>query len=215
MNNIELRKKYGDHPENPIYTYPDHYFANKDGFTMHITNWLTFLSKFANVPNLQFLEIGTGNGRSSVWTFENILTHPSSKLITVDITENLHYKKGAKFKGMELEEDILVSVRQNLQPYIDQNKCEYVLEDSKLFLKKFNPTMEKILDFVYIDGCHEPDHIIYESCLCFEMLKPGGYLLFDDYGWGNCRYGIESFLLCYQSKIKVLYKDWQVLVEKL
>jgi hypothetical protein len=47
------------------------------------------------------------------------------------------------------------------------------------------------------------------------MLKPGGYLLFDDYGWGNCRYGIESFLLCYQNKIKVLHKNWQVLVEKL
>jgi hypothetical protein len=48
MNNIELRKKYGDHPENPIYKYPDHYFANKDGFTMHITNWLAFLSIFGN-----------------------------------------------------------------------------------------------------------------------------------------------------------------------
>jgi hypothetical protein len=30
MNNIELRKKYGDHPKNPIYKYPDHYFDNKD-----------------------------------------------------------------------------------------------------------------------------------------------------------------------------------------
>jgi hypothetical protein len=56
MNNIELRKKYGDHPENPIYAYPDHYFANKDGFTMHITNWLTFLSKFENTSNTSFFE---------------------------------------------------------------------------------------------------------------------------------------------------------------
>ena len=72
-----------------------------------------------------------------------------------------------------------------------------------------------MFDFIYIDGCHEPDHVMYESALCFDILKKGGFMLFDDYGWGNCRHGIESFLLSYNNKYRLLFKDWQVLVEKL
>ena len=213
MNNKELRIKYGDFPENPIYTYPDHYFATKDGFTMHIPNWNMFLSKFRNEPDLNFLEIGTGNGRSGVWILENILTHSTSKLTTVDIQEKWPYQKGRSFKGITLEEDIEISIRENLQPYINTQKCEYIIQDSKLYLKE-NKQFEKY-DFIYLDGCHEPDYVIYESCLSFQLLKKGGRLLFDDYGWGNCRYGIESFLLCFNGKYNLLYKDWQVLIEKL
>lgn len=213
MNNLELRKKYGDFPENPVYIYPNHYFATKDGFTMHISNWNMFLSKFKNEPNLNFLEIGTGNGRSGVWVLENILTHSTSKFTTVDVQERWLYKKGMQFKGITLEEDIEISVKENLQPYIETGKCDYILRDSKLFLKENNNT-EKY-DFIYLDGCHEPDYVIYESCLAFQLLKKGGYLLFDDYGWGNCRYGIDSFLLCFSKQYNLLFKDWQVLVEKL
>ncbi len=213
MNNIQLREKYGDHPENPIYTYPAHYFATKDGFTMHISNWKNFLSKYVNEPNLNFLEIGTGNGRSGVWLLENVLTHPTSKLTTIDIVETLSYEKGRKFKGITLEDDISISVRQNLQPYIERGLCDYIIKDSRMFLKECND-FEKF-DFIYIDGCHEPEYVIHEACLAFQLLKKGGYLLFDDYGWGNCRYGIESFLLCFQKHYTPLYKDWQVLVEKL
>lgn len=213
MNNKQLREKYGDHPENPIYTYPPHYFATKDGFTMHISNWKIFLSKFVNEPNLNFLEIGTGNGRSGVWTLENILTHPTSKLTTVDVQETWFYEKDKQFKGITLEEDIVISVKENLQPYIDKNQCEHVIKDSRLFLKECDQ-FEKF-DFIYIDGCHEPEYVIHDACLAFSLLKKGGCLLFDDYGWGNCRYGIESFLLCFSKHYKLLYKNWQVLVEKI
>ena len=213
MNNKQLREKYGDFPENPIFTYPNHYFATKDGFTMHISNWNVFLTKFKDLSNLNFLEIGTGNGRSGVWMLENILTHSTSKLTTVDIQEKWPYQKGRSFKGITLEEDIEISIRENLQPYIDTQKCEYIIQDSKLYLKE-NKQFEKY-DFIYLDGCHEPDYVIYESCLAFQLLKKGGYLLFDDYGWGNCRYGIESFLLCFNKQYNLLFKDWQVLLEKI
>lgn len=213
MNNKQLREKYGDFPENPIYTYPPHFFAPKDGFTMHISNWNFFLAKFKDEPNLNFLEIGTGNGRSGVWMLENILTNRSSKLITVDVQEKWPYQNGRSFKGITLAEDIEVSIKENLQPYIDRNQCEYIIKDSRFFLKECDEI--ESFDFIYLDGCHDPDYVIYESCLAFQLLKKGGYLLFDDYGWGNCRYGIESFLLCFDKQYKLLYKDWQVLLEKL
>ena len=213
MNNKELRLKYGDHTESGVYTYPPHFFAIRDHFTTNITNWKGFLTKFVDQPNLNFLEIGTGSGRSAVWMLENVLTDPSSKLITVDIKDKHFYKKESQYTAFNLEEDIEVSIVENLQPYIDKNKCKFIVQDSKLFFKNLNE-FEKY-DFIYLDGNHDPDYVIYEACLSFDLLKKNGYLLFDDYGWGKCRYGIESFLSCFEGKYELLYKEWQVLVEKL
>ena len=113
MNNRELRAKYGDFVKSNFYTYPDHFFSQSDHFTMHIPNWNLFLEKYKDLPNLLFLEIGTAAGRSGVWMLENILTHDTSKLITVDIEENCFYKKGTKCKNIEFEEDTQISVKEN------------------------------------------------------------------------------------------------------
>lgn len=221
MTTRELRAKYGDFTKTDYYTYPAHFFSPKDDFTMHIPTWQTMMSRFENQENLRFLEIGTGHGRSSVWMLENVLTAPSSKIITIDIQNVRSYKRGAL--NFDFGDELSLTLEQNLQPYIETKKCEFYEMDSKLFLKKLFggnlnsgfATCDTKFDFVYLDGCHDPDYVMFESPIVFDMLKPGGFLLFDDYGWGNCRFGIDAFLLCYKSKINVLLKEWQVLVEKL
>jgi len=181
------------------------------------------LSKYENVSDLLFLEVGTGHGRSAVWLLENILTHQTSKIITIDILNTRSYKRGDL--PFDFGDELTLYVDQNLEPYIQGNKCEFYEIDSKLLFKKMlgnklnskfvtNDQFENIFDFIYLDGCHEPDYVMYESAMCFDLLKPGGRILFDDYGWGNCRFGIESFLKCYESKINLLSKGWQVLIEK-
>ena len=223
MNNTQLREKYGEFVKSEIYTYPPHFFSPKDDFTLNIQNWLTYLGKYENQSDLLFLEVGTGHGRSAVWLLENILTDHSSKLITIDILNKRSYKKGDL--NFDFGDNLTLFVDQNLQPYIDQNRCEFYEINSKLFFKKMlggklkskfigDDEWENIFDFIYLDGCHDPDYVMYESSLCFDLLKPGGRILFDDYGWGNCRYGIESFLKCYENKITLLSKGWQVLIEK-
>lgn len=223
MNNKQLREKYGDFTKSEIYKYPDHFFSPKDDFTLHIQDWSTYFSKYENVSDLLFLEIGTGHGRSAVWLLENVLTHPTSKIITIDILNERSYKRGDL--SFDFGDELKLYVDQNLDPYIKNNKCEFYEMDSKLLFKKMlggklnsnfiiNDQYENIFDFIYLDGCHEPDYVMYESAMCFDLLKSGGRILFDDYGWGNCRYGIESFLKCYENKINLLSKGWQVLIEK-
>jgi hypothetical protein len=56
---------------------------------------------------------------------------------------------------------------------------------------------------------------MFESAISFELLKVGGFMLFDDYGWGKCKYGIEAFLECYSGKYQLLIKGWQVLIKKM
>jgi hypothetical protein len=222
MTNTELRAKYGDKVSTDYYQYPDHFFSPKDHFTMHIPMWSSYFTRFQNQSDLLFLEIGTGHGRSSVWLLENVLTEPTSRIITVDIQDDRLFKK--EDLSSEYESDVNVSVSKNLKPYVDQGKCEFHVKDSKEFFRqlyggvlKTNFNLQNPIgafDFVYLDGSHDPDYVMYESAISFELLKPGGFLLFDDYGWGNCRFGIEAFLLCYKDKYKLLVKDWQVLIEK-
>jgi hypothetical protein len=55
--------------------------------------------------------------------------------------------------------------------------------------------------------------------LCFRKLKPGGYMIFDEYGWGGpdmTKKGIDGFLNGYHKRIKMLgEKNTQVFIQRL
>ena len=58
-------------------------------FTVNYTSWLTsiweqYLTEFKGKENINFLEIGCFEGRSTLWFLENILTHPTSLITCVD-----------------------------------------------------------------------------------------------------------------------------------
>ena len=38
-------------------------------------------------------------------------------------------------------------------------------------------------DFVYVDGCHLATCAIADIILSWDLLKTGGILIIDDYGW--------------------------------
>jgi hypothetical protein len=55
-----------------------------DWFSNNIPLWSKVLRKFKGKPNLLFLEIGCFEGKATLWLLENILTHPTSKIVVVD-----------------------------------------------------------------------------------------------------------------------------------
>ena len=40
-----------------------------------------------------------------------------------------------------------------------------------------------ILILIYIDACHDSQYVMTDAMLSWKVLKVGGYLIFDDYGW--------------------------------
>lgn len=211
MTNKELRAKYGDFTKTDNYTYPDHFFSPWDDFTLHIPNWNSFLIRFEGQDGLRFLELGTAQGRASVWLLENILSGPSSVLDTVDMTTTsrvTNEKVKAKLDGQELDIDCI----QNLQPYLDSGKCKFHQQTTQSFLTKADPN---VYDFIYVDASHEPVDVLRDAMGSFDTLKPNGLMLFDDYGWKDCHHGIDAFLHAYYKKINIHVKGYQVLVEKL
>lgn len=76
------------------------------------------------------------------------------------------------------------------------------------------------LDIAYIDASHKPAPTLLESCLCFELLKPGGFLLWDDYDARNpvtqeVRQAVDPFLKIYGPKLDVIDAEYQLLARKL
>lgn len=71
-------------------------------------------------------------------------------------------------------------------------------------------------DLIYIDGDHHEEEVFNDGVMSFEVCRKGGYILFDDYGWREeTARGIDRFLGAYGDYLRVMVKDYQVLVQKI
>jgi len=76
-------------------------------------------------------------------------------------------------------------------------------------------------DMIYIDGKPRsgPDYVLEDAVpLRGRKLKVGGYLIFDDYGWGGpdmVKRGIDAFLSAFYKRIEVIAHEYQVFLRKL
>lgn len=195
------------------------YIFSTDFFSYNIPNWTTYLSRFKNKPNLKFLEIGSFQGRSAVWLLENILTHETSSITCIDTFEgSVEHHNNDEFR--------------KLLPTLYDTFCHNIANfKNKVIIKKgmsqnVLKEMNDIYDCIYIDGDHSAAAVMQDAVLAFPLLKTGGILIFDDYKYFEHldstpqrvnipKPAINAFLDIYSNKIQVLFKDNQVIVEKL
>lgn len=175
----------------------------------HVREWWSDLFEryeLPGKPNLNFLEVGCYEGQATLWLVENILTHPTSGITVVDT-----------FAG---------SPELPPQPYLYERFMENVGHNYKVAVIRENS--RKALrnlaigrDFIYIDGSHHSRDVLCDAVQSWELLKPGGLLVFDDYGWSTPEDqngpapAIDAFCACYMDELKVIHCDYQVAVEKL
>ena len=182
---------------------PQPHFRNRlnwDHFTVHIPLWNEVLNHFfQNSKSLDFLELGSGNGLCANYLLDSF----SCYLDTVDMEElRIVEEDGKKYE---------ISTIKNLQPFIDQERCTFHLMNTKTFLIN---NQDKKYDFIYIDASHDKDWVLFDAVNSFSLLKTNGLMIFDDYGWGECGVGIDSFLSSYQNNIEIFHKGYQVMIIK-
>lgn len=178
------------------YTIPKRW----DNFTMHVPVWSQVLSHFfKDSKNLNFLELGSGNGLCANYLLDNY----NCTVDTVDI-EDLRV---VEENGIEYS----VTTTSNLQPFIKSKRCAFHLMSTKEFLVQ---NYNKKYDFVYVDASHDKDWVLYDCITTFNLLKVDGLMILDDYGWGKCGEGIDAFLYCYDKHLEVFHKEWQVMIRK-
>ena len=190
------------------------YYFQADWFSPNIPVWQELLKPFANKPNLHFLEIGSFEGRSTIWLIDNILTHPSSRIVCVDTFEGSTEHAGMGINTSNIEKTFL----HNVKVSGGEQKVDIRKGYSQEILRTF-PFSH--FDFAYIDGSHVASDVLTDAVLTFPLLKLDGVLAFDDYHWdmdpnplNRPQIAIKAFMEVFREKYQLLHKGDQIFLKK-
>jgi predicted NAD/FAD-binding protein len=138
-----------------------------DWFSNHQVVWdRTITPHLAAIDGAKVLEVGAFEGRSCIWFLRNF---PSLSLTVIDPWS---FTDGAS-------EETFNRFSANISPFSERVK----VMRGKSQLMRTLPDQE--YDVIYLDGDHTSAAVIHDAVLAYELLKPGGLLIFDDYLGGD------------------------------
>ena len=184
------------------------WFSDNIPFLLFIFNKYDYRSK-----RLKALEIGSWEGLSSYFILEKL---PYCQLTCVDTWQGSDEQKKVF---------ILNQVSKNTENNFDRNTK---LFNSRLIKYKGtsfsfynNNSTSEVYDFIYIDGSHFLDDLLIDAIKCFQALKTGGVMIFDDYLWryykkpsDNPAAAINTFLKLKKGQFKIICIYYQVAIIK-
>ena len=194
------------------------YTFNEEWFDIAIPTWTEVFSD--NKDQIKdVLEVGCYEGRATVWLCENVLTGKDCTYDVVDTFEGTISETGMIHVKDRLEQGISrieENFRHNISFFPDIEFTVY-----KGLSQKMLPQLseEKRYDLIYIDASHRADDTLVDSYFAHKLLKPGGILIFDDFGWKDPKdlspinspeLGVKIFYQLYGDQYDVLFQGYQV-----
>lgn len=199
------------------------YHFTSNWFEPHLPQWQRLISEFATKP-VNGLEIGSYEGRSTVWLLENVCTHQSSKLTTIDSFEG-----SPEFEHLQMQiamDKIEERFRHNIAATGKANQVDILKGNSFELLTalnndRINSGSPAQFDFIYIDASHQSDDVLSDSVLAWRLLKYNGIMIFDDYAlrryaepFNNPYVGIDGFVAAFAQEIEILESNYQLAIRK-
>ena len=164
-----------------------------------------------------FLEIGSFEGRSTVWTIENMM-EDGGEIVCIDTWEGSQEHKNGELDGAELRFEHNIKTVREKHPERRVTKCKGM---STQWLPSI--TQEKYsFDFIYIDGSHTAKDVLTDACMAWPLLKKDGIMAFDDYLWRlpgfttvqRPKIAIDSFVNIFEDEIAMVHNGYQLIVRK-
>jgi len=192
-----------------------------DWFSLHIPNWdkLFDYYQLRGKNNLRFLEIGCFEGRSTNYLLDNILTGEGSSIDVVDTFGGSRDEAGMNW---DIDYDFNALYKKfvhNISNHKDKVHIHKGLSGD-ILKKDFVPNT---FDFIYIDGSHTAYDVLQDAVLAHPLLKSGGILMFDDFGWkdpnnlhptNSPEMGITCFYNAYEIFYEPIFQGYQIALIK-
>jgi predicted O-methyltransferase YrrM len=193
------------------YQFTQNWFAQAEQL------WPQLVSHLSGEAGLRtFLEIGSFEGRSSVWIMENMMSD-GEHLICIDTWEG---GEEHSTEDMSPAED---NFRYNMQVAKDQfpGRNFQVIKDFSYGALASLVGSPFDFDFIYIDGSHVAKDVLTDACMAWPLLKPQGMMVFDDYMWGNPRDilhrpkpAVDAFCNIFAEEAEIIHAGYQLVVRK-
>lgn len=192
-----------------------------DWFSGNIPVWDSIFSEYGlkGTHFLNFLEIGCFEGRATNYLLENVLTGNGCKIHVVDTFGGSTEESGMKWDSEYDFSKLYDTFMRNTQEHTDKIVVHRG-QSGKILKKDFEYDS---FNFVYIDGSHTSPDVLQDAILSHPLLKVGGILIFDDYGWkdpknpdptNSPQMAIDFFYNVYRHQYKPLHQGYQVALLK-
>lgn len=146
------------------------------------TTYSTLLpKKYKGDKPLNIIQIGVFEGMDLVWQMQNIAKHPDSRVLAID-----PWLATTKLSQEDMNA-VHIRAQNNLKSWKTQIKIERNFSASVLLNALQSPVLiggKEIKagdwDLAIIDGDHTADAVYKDAVLCYNLLKNGSWMLFDD-----------------------------------
>lgn len=169
----------------------------------------------------QFLEIGSFEGRSTVWIVENMM-EDDGEIYCIDTWEGGEEHSAEDMGAVEarFRHNRSVLMDKFNRRHISTQKCTST-EGLAEWLTPSAAPEAVVFDFIYIDGSHIAKDVLTDACMAWPLLKPKGLMVFDDYMWGNPRDilhrpkpAIDAFCNLFAEEADIVHVGYQLVVRK-
>lgn len=172
------------------------------------------------------LEIGSFEGKSTVWFLENLLGNKQSSITCVD-----------PWTGYSQDYDSFSSYKKESTEWNFTSHYDTFVHNVGLTNKWNQVTIRKGLshliipklitegityDLVFIDGNHTSPFVLTDAIMTWYLLKPGGLMIFDDYLGGDDLesrlypgLAVDSFIKVFADYTEVVWDGWRKAIRKI
>lgn len=201
------------------------YKFSETWFDIAIQGWSQIFPNIKHeVKNV--LEVGCYEGRATVWLCENVLDDKNI-IYNYDVVDT--FGGSLNESGMDATKEKLKQNDSFIEENFRHNISFFPNVDFKIykgFSQNILPTFpqEEKYDFIYIDASHKADDTFVDAYYAHKMLKVGGIIIFDDYGWKDPlrphisqspQLGIEIFNTMYEEQYTIILKGYQIGFQKI
>ena len=170
----------------------------------------------------EFLEIGSFEGRSTVWIAENMMQNG-------DVLECIDTWGGGEEHGEENMSEVEKRFDHNRLVVltgraieIEKIKGSSVYGLSCLLTGVDSDEDQPYYSFIYIDGSHIAKDVLTDTCMAWPLLKPKGLMVFDDYNWmpsprdilHRPKLAIDAFVNIFAEEVEIVHVGYQMVIRK-